>query len=87
MVTNLSYAELTRLRLRIARVARRQVRGHAVIDQVQHEHRLPFLTIGGMDGGQDQVIRILQDHARLGAGGVWRVEGDLGQECLARRIA
>lgn len=39
-----------------------------------------------MDGGQDQVVVFLQRHARLGAGDIGRVECDLGQEGLTRRI-
>ena len=52
---------------------------------VQHEDRRPFLALGGMDGGEDQVVLVELRHAGLVAGGVRRVERQLGQEALARR--
>lgn len=27
-----------------------EIRGHAAIDDVEHEHGFPFLTLGGVDG-------------------------------------
>ncbi len=40
-----------------------------------------------MDGGEDEVILVEQRRPRLVAGGVGRVERQLGQEALARGIA
>src|SRR5689334_19620080 len=38
-----------------------------------------------MDGGEDQIILVEQRHAGLVAGGVGRIEGELGEEALAAR--
>ena len=40
-----------------------------------------------MDGGEDQVILVQQRDARLVGGRVRRIQGQVGQEPLARRIA
>ena len=64
-----------------------EVGGDAAVDAVEQEHRLPFLPLGRMDGGEDQVVLVEQRRSRLVAGGVRRVEGELGQEALAARIA
>ena len=40
-----------------------------------------------MDRGEDQIVFVEQRHAGLVAGGVRRIEGELGQKTLARRIA
>ena len=40
-----------------------------------------------MDGRQDQIVLVEQRHAGLVAGGVRRIERQLGEEALARRIA
>ena len=60
---------------------------NAAVDDVQHEDRLPFLALGGMDRREDQIVLVEQRHAGLVAGGVGRIERQLGQEALARRIA
>ena len=39
-----------------------------------------------MNGREDQIILIAQGNARFGAGGVGRVERQLGQKLFARRI-
>jgi hypothetical protein len=64
-----------------------EVRRHAAIDDVEQEHRLPFLTLGGMDRGQDQVVLVEQGYARLVAGGIGWIKRQLCEEAFARWIA
>ena len=64
-----------------------QVGRHAAVDHVEQEHGLPFLPLGRMDGGQDQVVLVALRRARFVAGGLGRVECELGQETFARAIA
>ena len=73
--------------LDLGRRCRCQVRWNAAVDDVEHEHRLPFLALGGVDGREDQIVLIEQRHAGLVARGVGRIERQLGQEALARGIA
>ena len=49
--------------------------------------RLPLLPLGRVDGGEDQVVLVEERRAGLVAGRVGRVEGELGEEALARGIA
>src|ERR1700724_761144 len=58
-------------------------RRQAAVHDVENEHRLPFLPLGGMDGGEDEIVFILERHAGLVAGGVGRIEREVGQEPLA----
>ena len=62
----------------------REVGRDAAVDGVEHEHRLPFLALGRMDGREDQIVLVEQRRAGLVAGGVRRIERELGQEALAR---
>jgi hypothetical protein len=64
-----------------------EVRGDAAVDGVEDEDRFPFLPLGGMDRGQDQIILVAKRHARLIARGVRGVEGQFGEEALPRRVA
>ena len=64
-----------------------EIGGDASIDRVEDEDSLPFLPLGGVDGGEDQIVLILQRDAGLGAGRIRRIQRQLGQEPLARRIA
>ena len=73
------------LLLDVLRPVGRHVRGDAAVDQVQHEHRLPFLALGRMDGRQDQIVLVLVRRAGGPASGRGRVQGQLGQEALAAR--
>ena len=75
------------LLLDLGRRAGAEVGGNAAVDDVEHEDRFPFLPLGGMDRREDQIVLVEQRHARLIAGGIRRVERQLGQEALARRIA
>ena len=61
--------------------------GHAAIDGIEHEHRFPFLALGGMDGREVQIILVEQRHAGLVAGRVRRIERQFGQKPLAGGIA
>ena len=42
-----------------------EIRGHAAIDDIEQEHRLPFLALGRMDRRQDQIIFVEQGNPRL----------------------
>ena len=75
------------LLLDLSRRAGAEVRRHAAIDDVEHEDRFPFLALGRMDGGEDQVILIEQRHTRLIARGIRRIEGEVGQKARPRRVA
>ena len=75
------------LLLDLGRRAGAEIGRDAAVDDIEHEDRLPFLPLGGMDGGEDQIILVEQRHAGLVAGRVRRVERQFGQEALARRIA
>jgi hypothetical protein len=44
------------------------------IDDIEHEDRLPFLPLGGMDRRKDQIILVEQRNARLVARRVRRIE-------------
>ncbi len=75
------------LLLDFRRRAGAEIGGDAAVDGIEHEDRLPFLALGGMDRREDQIILVEQRHAGLIAGGVRRIERQFGQEPLARRIA
>jgi hypothetical protein len=79
--------EQTPLLLDLGRGADAEVGGNTTVNHIQNLHGLPFLSFGGVDGGEDEIILILQRHAGLIAGGVGRIEGKLGEEALTRRIA
>ena len=64
-----------------------EIGGDAAVDDVEDEHRLPLLPLGRMDGRQDQIVLVLQRRAGFVAGGVRRIEGQLGEEALARGVA
>ena len=66
---------------------RAKIGGDAAVDGVEDEDRFPFLSLGGMDRRQDQIILVEQRRAGLIAGGVRRVERQFGEEALARGIA
>ena len=74
------------LLLDLFRSAGAEVRRNASIDDIQHEDRLPFLALGGMDGRKDQIILIEQRQAGLIAGRVRRIERQFCQETLPRGI-
>src|SRR5690606_31948072 len=75
------------LLLELVGTAGTEIGGNAAINRVEHEHRLPFLALGGMDGRQDQIVLVEQRHAGLAGGGVWRIKREFGEEAFARRIA
>src|ERR1700730_5154310 len=64
------------------RSASAEVRRNASIDDIQHEDRLPFLALGGMNGRKDQIILVEQRYAGLVAGRVRRIERQFCQETL-----
>jgi hypothetical protein len=59
-----------------------EVGGNAAIDDVEHEDRLPFLALGGMDRRKDQIVLVEQRHACLVTRRVRRIERKFGQETL-----
>ena len=60
---------------------------HASVHHIEHEDRLPFLALGRVDGGQDQVILIKQRHTCLVASGVGGIQSEVGQKARSRWIA
>ena len=37
-----------------------KIGGDTPVDHIQHEHGAPFLSLGGMNGGKDQIVFIEQ---------------------------
>ena len=66
--------------------AGREVRWQAAVDDIENVDRLPFLALGRMDGGEDQIVLVEQRLAGSIAGGLGRIERELGEEPLAARI-
>ena len=64
-----------------------EVGWNAAVDGIEDKDRFPFLALGGMDRGQDQIILVEKRRAGLIASGVRRVEGQFDEEALARGIA
>ena len=79
--------EKAALLLDLGGVAGRHVRRHAAVDDAQHRDRAPLLALGGMDRRQDQVVLVVAAGPGLVAGRRRRIERELGEEALARRIA
>ena len=67
--------------------AGRPVRGNAAVDDVEDVDGLPLLALGGMDVGEDQVVLVEPGCGGFVAGGVRRIEREVGQEGLARGVA
>ncbi len=74
------------LLLELGGAAGAEIGGDAAVDHVQQEDRGPFLPLGGMDGGEDEVVLVEHRHARFVTGGVGRIQRELGEEALAARI-
>src|SRR6202035_2346703 len=74
------------LLLNLFRSAGAEVRRNTSIDDIQHEDRLPFLALGGMDGRKDRIILIEQRQAGLIPGRIRRIERQFCQETLPRGI-
>jgi hypothetical protein len=56
---------------------------HAAVNYVDDEHRFPFLSLGGMNRREDQVVLVEKWHARLITRSIRRIERQLGEEALA----
>ena len=56
----------------------------AAVDYVEHEHGVPLHALGRVDGREHQEVLIERGTPREVAGGVRRIERELGQEALAR---
>ena len=52
------HIEQSALLLDFGRGAGAEVRRHAAVDDVQQKHRFPFLSLGGMDRREDQIILV-----------------------------
>jgi hypothetical protein len=74
------------LLLDLGRGAGTEVRGNTAIDDVQDEDRFPFLALGRVNGGKDQIILVEQRHPGLVAGRVRWIERELGQKPFSRGI-
>jgi hypothetical protein len=59
----------------------------AVIDDIERENQFRFLAVGGMNGGEDQVILIELAERWPGRWGVRRIERHLDEETFAWRMA
>ena len=59
-----------------------EVGRNAAIDDVEHEDGLPFLSLGGMDCGENEIVFVQERHARPAAGGVRGIERQVRQEAL-----
>ena len=64
-----------------------EIGGNTAVDDIEHEDGPPFLSLGGMNRREDQVVLIQQRHPGLIARGLRRVERQLRQETRPRRIA
>jgi hypothetical protein len=56
------------------------LRGDAAVDDVEDVDGRPLLALGGMDGGEDQIVLVEQGCSGLVAGGVRRIEREVGEE-------
>ena len=73
--------------LDLVALADRQVARNAAVDDVEHEHLRPFLSLGRMDGGEDEIVLIQVRRPGQVAGGVRRIKRQLGEELLPRGVA
>jgi hypothetical protein len=55
-----------------------EVGGNAAIDDIEHEDRLPFLSLGGMDRREDQIVLVEPRHACLVTRRIRRIERKFG---------
>ena len=81
------HVEEAPLFLDLGRAAGRHVRRQAAVDHAQHRHRAPLLSLGRMNGREDQVVLVVAARAGLVARRRRRIERELGEEAIARRIA
>src|SRR5262245_54587642 len=66
--------------------ARGEVGRDAAVNRVENENRSPFLSFRRVDSREDQVIFIQQRPAGLIAGRIRRIERELSEKALARRV-
>ena len=77
------HVKQTPLLFGLSRRAGAQIGGDAAINGVEHEHGFPFLSLGGMDCGENEIVFVQERHACLAAGGVRGIERQVCQEALA----
>src|SRR5271156_1448603 len=65
----------------------REIGWKTSVDRVQDVDRLPLLSFRRMDGREDQIVLVEKRIAGTIAGGVRRIERQLGQEPLAAWIS
>ena len=63
--------------------ARCHVGGYATVCDIKNEDRVPFLSLSGMDGRQNEVIFVEERCPGFGTGGLRRVKRDLCEKTLA----
>src|SRR5260370_8148636 len=64
-----------------------EIRRNAAIDGIEHEHRVPLLALGRVNGRENEIVLVEQRRAGKIARGVRRIERQLGEELLPRGIA
>ena len=69
------------------RLADRQIDWNTSVDGIEDEYLRPFLALGRMDRGQDEVVLIEVRRARFFARRVKRIQRKVCQRALSRRIA
>src|ERR1700739_1786384 len=62
------------------------VRRDAAVHEIENKDGVPFLSCGGVELRQDQIVVVEQWPARQSAAGIRRVEGEFGQETLATAV-
>src|SRR5580700_6855102 len=80
------HVEEPALLLDLLTAADRHIRRDAAIDDVQHEDGIPLLALGRVDRRQHEVVLVEMRRNRLGAGGLGRVQGQLGEKGAPGRI-
>ncbi len=68
------------------RLAGRELRREAAVDDIQDIHDVPLHALGRVDGGQSQILLVQHRPPRQIAGGVGRIESQLREEALAGRV-
>src|SRR4029453_11918915 len=81
------YIKEAPLLLDLRRGASAEVRRDAAVHHVEDEDRLPFLSLGGVDGRKDQIVFVEHGHTGLIAGRIRWIQCEFSEKSLARGIA